>query len=339
VPGEGEGLPYDTQLVFDKNTGTYKSIGKTLDARAQEQVEKLPPKWQPAARTVTTTLLHTIKKSALASMITEDVINAASKYMKSAQDYLAAQYARQATRLQHELKIDKILQQFDKLPENLKGTGKSSVNEYIHDSTRQGLWGYYPDARLVGTSMAQIDPEFKRRFNAFPDAAQKLIKAVFEQGHDSLAAKQKAVADAIDREYADRIAAVQGDAELTEKFEKEKSLRLAREAKLLGLNSSKPYAYLGRYGDYVVVGKSALQALGMVKGKSDGSEAAISYINRQGESTLLGYYQSADATTGKHHSHTGRLGIWNDKIYSFTLAASTNQLPDDCGSIKRFGQH
>lgn len=257
VPGEGEGLPYDTQLVFDKNTGTYKSIGKSLDTRAQEQVEKLPPKWQPAARTVTTTLMYTLKKAGLASMITEDVINAASKYMKSAQDYLAAQYARQATRLQHELKIDKILQQFDKLPENLKGTGKGSVNEYIHDSTRQGLWGYYPDARLVGTSMAQIDPEFKRRFNAFPKAAQDLIKATFEQGHDSLAAKQKAVADAIDREYADRIAAVQGDAELTEKFEKEKSLRLAREAKLLGLDSSKPYAYLGRYGDYVVVGKSA----------------------------------------------------------------------------------
>ena len=257
VPGEGEGLPYDMQLVFDKNTGTYKSIGKTLDTRAQEQVEKLPPKWQPAARTVTTTLMYTLKKAGLASMITEDVINAASKYMKSAQDYLTAQYARQATRLEHELKIDKILQQFDKLPENLKGTGKGSVNEYIHDSTRQGLWGYYPDARLVGTSMAQIDPEFKRRFNAFPDAAQKLIKAVFEQGHDSLAAKQKAVADAIDREYADRIAAVQGDAALTAEIEKEKNLRLAREAKLLGLDSSKPYAYLGRYGDYVVVGKSA----------------------------------------------------------------------------------
>lgn len=253
VPGEGEGLPYDTQLVFDKNTGTYKSIGKTLDVRAQERIEKLPPKWQPAARTVTTTLMHTLKKSALASMITEDVINAATKYMKSAQDYLKAQYARQATRLEHELKIDQILQQFDKLPENIKGT----VNEYIHDSTLKGLWGYYPDARLVGTSMVRIDPEFKRRFEALPDAAQKLVKAVFEQGHDSLAAKQKAVADAIDREYADRLAMVQGDAELTAEIEKEKSLRLAREAKLLGLDSSKPYAYLGRYGDYVVVGKSA----------------------------------------------------------------------------------
>jgi hypothetical protein len=206
---------------------------------------------------VTTTLMYTLKKAGLASMITEDVINAAPKYMKSAQDYLSAQYARQATRLEHELKIDKILQQFDKLPENLKGTGKGSVNEYIHDSTRQGLWGYYPDARLVGTSMAQIDPEFKRRFNAFPKAAQDLIKAVFEQGHDSLAAKQKAVADAIDREYAGRLDMVQGDAELTAEIEKEKSLRLAREAKLLGLDSSKPYAYLGRYGDYVVVGKSA----------------------------------------------------------------------------------
>lgn len=155
------------QLVFDKSTGKYMSIGKTADEHAREQISKLPPKWQPAARTVTTTLMHTLKKAGLASMITEDVINSATKYMKSAQNYLTAQYARQATRLAHELKIEKILQQHDKLPENLKGTGKGSVNEYIHDSTREGLWGYYPDARMVGTTMAKIDPGFKARFDAF----------------------------------------------------------------------------------------------------------------------------------------------------------------------------
>lgn len=257
VPGEGEGINRDMQLVFDKSTGMYMSIGKTADQHAREQISKLPPKWQPAARTVTTTLMHTLKKAGLASMITEDVIGAATKYMKSAQNYLTAQYARQATRLAHELKIEKILQQHDKLPENLKGTGRGSVNEYIHDSTREGLWGYYPDARMVGTTMAKIDPGFKARFDAFPAAAQKLIKDVFEQGHDSLVAKQKAVTDAINREYADRAADVLGDADLTAELNKEKNLRIARESKLLGLDGSKPYAYMGRYGDYVVVGKSA----------------------------------------------------------------------------------
>lgn len=257
VPGEGEGINRDMQLVFDKSTGKYMSIGKTADQHAREQISKLPPKWQPAARTVTTTLMHTLKKAGLASMITEDVINSATKYMKSAQNYLTAQYARERTRIEHEHKINLILQQHDKLPENLKGIGKGSVNEYIHDSTREGLWGYYPDARMVGTTMAKIDPGFKARFNAFPAAAQKLIKDVFEQGHDSLVAKQKAVTDAINREYADRAADVLDDADLTAELNKEKNLRIARESKLLGLDGSKPYAYMGRYGDYVVVAKSA----------------------------------------------------------------------------------
>ena len=260
VPGEAEGFTPETQLVYDKASNSYMKFGvngKTADEHAREQISKLPPKWQPAARTVTTTLMHTLKKAGLASMITEDVIGAATKYMKSAQNYLTAQYARQATRLAHELKIEKILQQHDKLPENLKGTGRGSVNEYIHDSTREGLWGYYPDARMVGTTMAKIDPGFKARFDAFPAAAQKLIKDVFEQGHDSLVAKQKAVTDAINREYADRASDVLGDADLTAELNKEKNLRIARESKLMGLDGSKPYAYMGRYGDYVVVGKSA----------------------------------------------------------------------------------
>jgi len=90
----------------------------------------------------------------------------------------------------------------------------------------------------------------------------------------------------------------------------------------------------------VVVNKDTLESLGMVKHFSSmgGGEAAISFINKQGESTNLAYYTTYDAT-GKHHAHTGRLGIWNDKIYSLTISSSTNQLPADCGSIVRYGQH
>lgn len=72
-----------------------------------------------------------------------------------------------------------------------------------------------------------------------------------------MVAKQKAVTDAINREYADRASDVLGDADLTAELNKEKNLRIARESKLMGLDGSKPYAYMGRYGDYVVVGKSA----------------------------------------------------------------------------------
>ena len=225
--------------------------------RVDAAVNLLPPKLRSPVKSTTTNLLYQAKQGVLASAITEDVINMASKFMKSAKTYLAAQYARQATRLNHELKIDKILTQFDKLPKNLQGTGEGSVNKYIFDSTREGKWGYIPDERMVGTTLLTVDPDMKARFDAFPQDAQKLIRDVFEQGYDALDAKQNAVKAAVDREYADRLKAVQGDTELTDKLNKEKKLALSRERKLLGLDSSKPYAYLGRYGDYVVVGKSA----------------------------------------------------------------------------------
>jgi hypothetical protein len=50
-----------------------------------------------------------------------------------------------------------ILAAFDKLPENLKGEGKGSVNEYIHDSTREKKWGYYPGEQQVGTKLFEVN--------------------------------------------------------------------------------------------------------------------------------------------------------------------------------------
>jgi len=247
------GLPPKDRVREEIGPLAAKGTGATVDAA----VNLLPPKLRSPVRNTTTDLLYQAKKGMLASAITEDVINMASKFMKSAKTYLKAQYARQATRLNHELKIEKILQQFDKLPKNLQGTGEGSVNKYIFDSTREGKWGYIPVERMVGTTLLTVDPDMKKRYDAFPDDAKKLIRDVFEQGYDALDAKQNAVKAAVDREYADRLKAVQGDAELTDKLNKEKKLTLSRERKLLGLDSSKPYAYLGRYGDYVVVGKSA----------------------------------------------------------------------------------
>ena len=219
-------------------------------------IERLPKPLQSAAGRITTDLLYQAKKGVLASAITEDVVNMASKYMRSAADYLKAQYARQALRLRHELNVEKVLQQYDKLPKELQGTGKGSVNEFIFDSTTTGLWGYYPGEEFVGTSMLNIDKGMEARFNAFPPAAQKLIKDVFAYGNEALRDKQKAVKDAIDREFAAREKAALGDADALDKIAKDKAKLMKRESRLNNLVNSKPYAYLGRYGDFVMVAKS-----------------------------------------------------------------------------------
>ena len=246
------GLPPKTRV---EETGPFaaKGTGLSLD----QTLDRLPPFVRTSTRSLTTTLLNQAKNAVYASAITEDVVKIASKYMRSANDYLNAQYARQATRIQFEQRINKILSDFDKLSGEYKGTGANSVNKFIKDSTVSGKWGYYPGEKRVGTELFTVDPDMKLRFDAFDESAQNVIKDVFEHGYEALMLKKKAVEAAIDREFADREKAVMGDTEQMEELAKEKKLLLAREAKVRGIDVSSPYAYLGRYGDYVVVAKSA----------------------------------------------------------------------------------
>ena len=232
-------------------------FGISPAATVDETLNRLPSFVRTPTRSLVTNLLHQAKNGIYASAITEDVVKMASKYMKSANDYLNAQYARQGTRIQFEQRINKILSDFDKLSGEFKGTGANSVNKFIKDSTVSGKWGYYPGEHRVGTELFTVDPDMKLRFDAFDESAQNVIKAVFEHGYEALMLKKKAVEAAIDREFADREKAVMGDTEQLQELAKEKKLLLAREAKIRGIDVSSPYAYLGRYGDYVVVAKSA----------------------------------------------------------------------------------
>jgi len=242
------------QVPGSTNPVPFRAIRReTVD----ETINRLPPFVRTPTRNLVTGLLHQAKNGIYASAITEDVVKMASKYMKSAKDYLDAQYARQATRIEFEQRINKILSDYDKLSNEFKGTGANSVNKFIKDSTVSGKWGYYPGENRVGTELFTVDPDMKARFDAFDESAQNVIKAVFEHGYDALMLKKKAVEAAIDREFADREKAAMGDTEQLQELAKEKKLLLAREAKIRGIDISSPYAYLGRYGDYVVVAKSA----------------------------------------------------------------------------------
>lgn len=230
--------------------------GQGQEFTADQVISALPKPLQASARRKWTDLKTLAKRGMYASAITEDVVSMAKKYMPSAAKYLQAQYARQGTRLEFEKRIEDILSAFDRLPENLKGIGKGSVNEYIHDSTREKKWGYYPGEHRVGTKLFEVDPDFKARFDAFPPAAQRIIKDVFQHGYEALKLKQKAAEDAVNREFDERIKAAGNDADLLQSLNKEKRQMLKRLTSLRNVSVSDPYAYLGRYGDYIVIAKS-----------------------------------------------------------------------------------
>jgi len=216
----------------------------------------LPPAAARPAKSVVTNIITAARNGLLSAAITEDVVNMAGKYMRSAKDYLDAQYARQKTRLEFEMRIERILENFDKLPKNLQGTGADSVNRYILDSTMKRKWGYYPGEDRVGTELFEADQDLAARFDAFPDDAQQIIKDVFDHGYTALELKKNAVSKAVEREFAERERAAIGDADALEQLQKERKEMVSRLTRLQNIDFTVPYAYLGRYGDYIVVAKS-----------------------------------------------------------------------------------
>jgi hypothetical protein len=234
----------------------FNKRGQGREFTVDQVIKALPKPLQASARNQWTNIKTLAKRGFYASAITEDLANMAKKYMPSVSKYLQAQYARQATRLNFEKRIENILASYDKLPEYLKGENKGSVNEFIHDSTREKKWGYYPGEHQVGTKLFEVDEDFKKRFDAFPAPAQQLIKDVFQHGYDALRLKQQAAENAVNREFDSRIKAAGNDADLLQQIAKEKKQAIKRITNIRNVSVGDPYAYLGRYGDYVVVAKS-----------------------------------------------------------------------------------
>ena len=216
----------------------------------------LPATVSKPAKSVVTNLVTAARNGLLSAGITEDIVSMAGKYMRSAQDYLAAQYARQKTRLEFEMRIERIEEAFERLPKELQGTGANSVNRYILDSTMQRKWGYYPGEHRIGTELFEVDPDLEARFDAFPEDAQQVIRDVFEHGYTALKMKQDAVNKAVEREFAEREKAAIGDADELAKLQEARKEMVSRLSRLQNIDFTVPYAYLGRYGDYVVVAKS-----------------------------------------------------------------------------------
>jgi hypothetical protein len=93
-----------------------------------------------------------------------------------------------------------------------------------------------------------------------PDAAQQVIKMVFDHGYQSLRLKQQAVKAAADKEFAQRELDANGDQEQLNNIAADRSAWESKFDRLMNIKNGMPYAYLGRYGDYVAVAKSEVFA-------------------------------------------------------------------------------
>lgn len=270
-----------------KVLGLDERIDELLASRSRQSKEglenTLPASVTKPAKSVVTNLATAAKNGLLAAGITEDIVNMAGKHMRSAQDYLTAQYARQKTRLDFEQRIEHILDAFDKLPKHLQGEGAGSVNRFILDSTMSKKWGFYPGEHRIGTTLFEVDPELSRRFFAIEQespAAAQVIRDVFEHGYQALKAKKEAIDAAVEREFAERAKAADGDADLMAEVAQAKKLMRTQLSKIQNVDFTTPYAYLGRYGDYVVAAKSAEFKYweGVAAEKGEAKDRAIGWL-------------------------------------------------------------
>lgn len=233
------------------------SLSKARE-QAKKQIDKLPKEVAKPTNYVVDTIEHFAQKALPYFAFTEDLADVAAKYIKSAKTYVNLMKEKQATRTRLERQVDDILQAYDKLPNEVKGTGDNSVNKFLMDSTRDGKWAYNPGWIKDFDEKKDIDEDMKARFDALPIPAQNLVRRVFGQGQSTLLAMQKAVIDNITSEYDALIAEAKKAGKADEELDlvKKKAASLTDYRTLMRINSKTPYAPLKRFGDYVVVGKS-----------------------------------------------------------------------------------
>lgn len=262
--------PNITQKTGDVESGQLQRSQVAVrlrENRTQQRIEKtidgLPPNLQKPTKVIVNGLVSQLhnkfgaaKDIVLKSAITEDIVKFATKHMPSAARYLTSQYARQADVAKWNNRIDKILTAHDALEGEEKGTGASSVNKFIEDSVMLGKWGYMPEEHRIGTTLIYdlMDDDLVKRFKAFSSEGQKVIKDYFEHGYQALIAKQIAAKEAVNREFAEaeRLALGIPNDEAQVAADKKAAM-----AKIVELDPSVPYGHLARYGNYLVVAKSA----------------------------------------------------------------------------------
>jgi hypothetical protein len=249
--------------------GGLSSGNVRFSRRQQGNIQKLPKQLQGPVAEITATIRDLGRRGLTYLAFTEDLARIASKYVKSATDYVKLVREQQAVKTKYERRVDLILQQYDKLDAKVRGTGPGTVNAFLKKSTVDGKWAYDPGYLKKAPD---IDPVLKAEFDALPKDAQDVVKAVFKHGHDTLQDMKRGVIENINSEYDALIKAARDANDMIEvaSLEQKKAASLKDYSTLMAVRAGKPYAPLKRFGNYVVVAKSNayLQAEKDAKDKS-----------------------------------------------------------------------
>ena len=226
---------------------------------AQKKIDSLPLAYRGPVHAIFDTIEDIAKKGAIMASFTEDLASVAKKYIPSVVKYVALMKERSAIRTMRERRVDDILTEYQSLNKSVKGIGPGTVNAFLMKSTMEKKWAYQPSWLKDPVT---IDPEMKKQFDALIAKDKKagdLIKKVFEHGFTDLTDMKESIQTNISTEYDALIkqAEDEGNEKEVAELQKKKADELRDFRSLLGIQANLPYAPLKRFGNYVVVGKSA----------------------------------------------------------------------------------
>ncbi len=240
------------ETVERQQTQRYQNI----EAVRKEAVARVPAHARHAVDTLSRMVGNSTKTLIKGLTFTRDLLAMAQKGLPSASKYLQLEEMRNATKIQHLHDADKIVSGFKKLGKQQR----DQVNAYIKKSTMSAKWGYTPDHfNAQDAQNLKIDPEMRAGFNSLNKEQQKVVQDVFRHGHTTLATLKTLVNLNVAEEFNHGIAAAKaaGDEKTAAKLEADKADQLKHFQSLLKIGEYNPYAPLKRFGNHVVIGKSA----------------------------------------------------------------------------------
>lgn len=222
-------------------------------APTQSVARQLGPQYAKA-ETALTRAIGDLKTAAVKyGAFTRDLIDQAAKLMPAARKYLEHYEAVATDRTRMEQRVDAVLERFAALNTH----ERTRVNEVIRTSTMSKEWAFKPD--WLKNAKYDENSDVARAFRALTPAQRGVIQDVFRHGHETLEAMQKAVKDNVNSEFDVLIKGFKdaGNMDEATKAEARKAKALTEFSSMLEMNGNWPYAPLRRFGDHVVVAKSA----------------------------------------------------------------------------------
>lgn len=236
------------------NVRQIRSGGGTAQANKESLVNS------PAAKLLTEAVSATADKALNTVVFTEDLLSrAVKKGIESADKILKIYRERAAMVGREEREVERIASLYNRIPDADRGTGPASANMFVYDMTREAKWGFPPDWRGANAPKVKPDPTMERRFNKLSPESQEWVREVFKHGDSMLANKKSTLIEATNSEYDALIKHAQDKGDLTKvaALNKAKAAQLKEYARLFSASEYQPYAPLRRFGDFVVVAKSA----------------------------------------------------------------------------------